>query len=363
MKKIKITLIGFIYLVLAYGQSVDWSRQNAITKAIESTSPAVASINVTQIQQYSINPWYEQFQRDPLFSLLFPSETRLREVKSSGSGVVISQDGYVITNYHVVENALKIIATLPGGKQYSAEIIGLDRLTDLALLKLEGENFNYVKIGNSDNVIIGEWVIALGNPFGLFGASQQPIATLGILSGKNLNFGKQGNHVFQNMIQTDAAINPGNSGGPLVNAEGEVIGINTFVYSVDRSQQGSSGFGFAIPINRALNIVKELKSGIIVRKSKLGLRGQDLDPRTAELLGINVNSGVLITQIAPNSSASKAKLKYGDVIIELEGEKVRTRREFAEIIEVLDLRPGDRILIKIFRNGRILKKYLTLETY
>mgnify|MGYP003306795333 CR=1 FL=1 len=170
-------------------------------------------------------------------------------------------------------------------------------------------------------------------------------------------------HVFQNMIQTDAAINPGNSGGPLVNAEGEVIGINTFVYSVNRSQQGSSGFGFAIPINRALNIVKELKSGIIVRKSKLGLRGQDLDPRTAELLGINVNSGVLITQIAPSSSASKAKLKYGDVIIELEGEKVSSRKEFSEIIEVLDLRPGDRILIKIFRNGRILKKYLTLETY
>ena len=244
-----------MFLVLVFGQSLDRSRQNAITKAIETTSQAVASINVTQIQQYSVNPWYEQFQRDPLFSLLFPSETRLREVKSSGSGVVISQDGYVITNYHVVENALKIIATLPGGKQYSAEIIGLDRLTDLALLKLEGENFKYVKIGNSDEVIIGEWVIALGNPFGFFGASQQPIATLGVLSGKNLNFGKQGNHVFQNMIQTDAAINPGNSGGPLVNAEGEVIGINTFVYSVNRSQQGSSGFGFAIPINRALNIV------------------------------------------------------------------------------------------------------------
>ena len=115
--------------------------------------------------------------------------------------------------------------------------------------------------------------------------------------------------------------------------------------------------------NGSLDIVKELKSGIIVRKSKLGLRGQDLDPRTAELLGINVNSGVLITQIAPSSSASKAKLKYGDVIIELEGEKVSSRKEFSEIIEVLDLRPGDRISIKIFRNGRILKKYLTLETY
>ena len=118
MKNIKIILTVIIFLVLAYGQSVDRSRQNAITKAIETTSQAVASINVTQIQQYSVNPWYEQFQRDPLFSLLFPSETRLREVKSSGSGVVISQDGYVITNYHVVENALKIIATLPGGKQY-----------------------------------------------------------------------------------------------------------------------------------------------------------------------------------------------------------------------------------------------------
>ena len=236
--------------------TVDNSRQNAITVAIEKVSSAVASINVTQVEQYAISP----FQRDPWFEYFFPPEIRQREVKGSGSGIVISPDGYVLTNDHVVENASKIIVTLKGGKQYDADIVGVDELTDLALLKLDGKNFPYVKMGNSDNLIIGEWVIALGNPFGLFDVNQQPTATIGIISGKDLDFGLQNGKVFQSMIQTDAAINPGNSGGPLVNSRGELIGINTFIYTGDSSRQGSIGIGFAIPINRARRIAEELKS-------------------------------------------------------------------------------------------------------
>ena len=363
MNVIKIFLLKFIFLALAYTQSVEGSRQNALTSAIKYKSPAVASINVTQIQRYSVNPWYEQFQRDPLFSQLFPSELNLREVKSSGSGVVISPDGYVITNYHVVENASMIIVTLPGGEEYEAEVIGVDKLTDLALLKLDGEKFPFVKIGNSDNLIIGEWVIALGNPFGLFDVNQQPTATIGIVSGKDMDFGQQGDRVFQGMIQTDAAINPGNSGGPLVNVLGEVIGINTFIYTGGRNRQGSIGIAFAIPINRALKIVKELRSkGKIIRGFNLGIRGQSLDLRTARLWKMKSREGVIVAQIAPNSPAEKAKIQYMDVILSVEKKTVSSLQDIYEIIAVLDLRPGDRVEVKIWRDGRILNKYLILDS-
>ena len=363
MKKINILVIYLIFLAFGFSQSVDNSRRNALTNAIKYASPAVASINVTQIQRYSVNPWYEQFQRDPLFSQLFPPELSLREVKSSGSGVVISPDGYVITNDHVVENAAIIIVTLPGGEEYEAEVIGVDQLTDLALLKLNGENFPYVKTGNSDGLIIGEWVIALGNPFGLFDVNQQPTATVGIVSGKDMDFGQQGARVFQGMIQTDAAINPGNSGGPLVNVLGEIIGINTFIYTGSRNKQGSIGIGFAIPINRALKIVKELRSkGKIVRGFNLGIRGQSLDARTARLWKMKSSRGVIISQIAPNSPADKAKFQYLDVILRVEGKAVSSVKDIYEIIAVLDLRPGDRVDLKIWRDGRIINKYLILDS-
>ena len=225
MKLIKIYCIIALTGILVSQKSIDNSRQNAITNSIKEVGPAVVGINVKGIE----------FQSPFRFMPFRPIE-----VESNGSGVVISPDGYIITNYHVVENASKIIVTITGGKQYDAEFVGWDELTDLAVLKLDGRNFPYVNMGNSDDLIIGEWVIALGNPFGLFDANQQPTATIGIISGKNLDFGLQDGKVYQNMIQTDAAINSGNSGGPLVNSKGELIGINTFVYSGDYSSKGSS---------------------------------------------------------------------------------------------------------------------------
>ncbi len=340
------------------GQSdIDRSRQNAITNAIEKASPAVASINVTQVERYAVSP----FQRDPWFEYFFPPEIRQREVKGSGSGVVISPDGYVLTNDHVIENASKIIVTLPGGEEYNADVVGLDNVTDLALLKLEGSDFPYVKMGNSDEIIIGEWAIALGNPFGLFDVNQQPTATVGIVSGKDLDFGIQSGKVFQDMIQTDAAINPGNSGGPLVNTKGEVIAINTFIYTGSKMWQGSIGIGFAIPINRARRIAEELKSkGRIERDFSTGLRAQPLDRKTAQYLDIPFNKGVIITHILKNSPASKAKLEYGDVIVGVENEEVTSLDDILEIIEINDLRPGDKVKMRVWRNGRYLNKSLTL---
>ena len=350
-------IILFIGMTLNGQGSIDTSRRNAITNAIKYASPAVASINVTQVQRFSINA----FQRDPWFEYFFQPEIRQREVKGSGSGVVISPDGYVITNDHVVERASKIIVTLPGGQEYNADVVGMDNITDLALLKLEGSDFPFVKMGDSDDLIIGEWVVALGNPFGLFDVNQQPTATIGIVSGKDLDFGMQGEKVFQDMIQTDAAINPGNSGGPLINAQGLVIGINTFIYTGSKGRQGSVGIGFAIPINRARRIAEELKTkGRIVRDFSTGLRAQPLDKKTSEYLDIPFTKGVIITHILEKSPASKAKLEYGDVIVGVQNEEINSLEDILGIIEINDLRPGDKLRMRVWRNGRYFTKYLTL---
>ena len=348
MKIDKKKLIILFFFSALHSQNIESSRQNAITAAIKNASPGVASINVTQVKRYT-NP--------------FSFYDQLRSFETSGSGVVISPDGYLVTNEHVVENASKIIVTLPGGNEYEAEIVGEDQITDLALLKLEGDDFPFVKIGNSDDLIIGEWVIALGNPYGLFDVNQQPTATVGIVSAKDMDFGQQGSKVFQGMIQTDAAINSGNSGGPLVNSKGEIIGINTFIFTGSSSRQGSIGIGFAIPINRALNIVKELRTkGKVVRGFNLGIRGQSLDSRTARLLNIRSSNGFIIVQIAPNSPAEKAKLRYMDVVLSIEGQEVSSPKDIYEIITVLDLRPGDRVKLKVWREGRIIDRYLILDS-
>ena len=360
MKKIKKLYYLFSFSFVFSQLAIDNSRQNAITTAIEKVSSAVASINVTQVQRYTITP----FQRDPWFEYFFPPEIRQREVKGSGSGVVISPDGYVITNDHVVENASKIIVTLKGGKEYDADIVGVDELTDLALLKLDGKNFPYVNMGNSDNLIIGEWVIALGNPFGLFDVNQEPTATIGIISGKDLDFGLQEGKVFQSMIQTDAAINPGNSGGPLVNSKGELIGINTFIYTGDSSKQGSIGIGFAIPINRAKRIAEELKSkGRIIRDFTTGLTVQSLDRRTARYLDIPLNEGVIITSILKDSPAGKARLELRDVIVTVENQKVSNLDDILKIIDINDFRAGDKLKLRIWRDGRYYNRTLTLGKY
>ncbi len=342
---------------LSAQSDIDLSRQNAITRAIKKVSPAVASINVIQLKEYATrSPFY-----DPFFQNFFPYELHRQRVKSSGSGVVISPDGYVLTNYHVLENALEVVVTLPGGEEYNAEIVGTDRVTDLALLKLDGKNFPYAELGDSDDLIIGEWVIALGNPYGLFDVSKQPSAAVGIISAVNMDFGRQeSGRVFQDMIQTDAAINPGNSGGPLVNSLGEVIGINTFIFTGSEMTQGSIGIGFAIPINRARAVAEELKnSGRIDRSFSTGLHVQPLTRRIARYLDIPFSSGVIIVEVEPGSTADLAGLKAADVILSVNGVKVKNAKDIFDVIEGNYLRPGDKIKLKIYRDGK--KKSVTLE--
>lgn len=335
---------------------VDASRHTAITRAIESVEPAVASISVVQIQDV-----YNPFTRDPFFDFFFPERSRKREVHSSGSGVVISPDGYVLTNYHVIENATEVIVTLPGGEEFEAEIIGTDYITDLALLKLNGRNFPYATLGDSYDLIIGEWVIALGNPFGLFDISKQPTATAGIISAVDMDFGPQKGRVYKDMIQTDAAINRGNSGGPLVNSMGEVIGINTFIYTASQFTEGSIGIGFAIPINLAKDIAEELKvSGKVDRSFSTGLAVERLTTEVAKYLNVPFTKGVIVVEVEAGSNAEKAGVEIGDIISAVNGQKINSSREILKIIKESDLRSGNRIKLTLYRDGKTLTKYIIL---
>ena len=335
------------------------SRYNAITRAIQNISPAVASVNVIQLKEIARKSPFS----DPFFEFFFPYELHREKVKSSGSGVVISPDGYVLTNYHVIENAHEIIVTLPGGEEYKSEIIGKDRFTDLALLKMEGSNFPYADLGNSDDLIIGEWVIALGNPYGLFDVSDQPTATVGIISALNMDFGQQeSGQIFQDMIQTDAAINPGNSGGPLVNGLGEIVGINTFIYTGSNYSQGSIGISFAIPINQAKQIAEELKNkGRIDRNYSTGLQVQSLNKRVARYLNLPFVKGVIVVEVEKGSSGDKAGIEIEDIILAVNGVQITSAQDIKNVILDQDIRSGDRITIKIYRDGVRKQVRLKLE--
>ena len=330
--------------------SVTDSRQNAITRAIEEVGPAVASINITQIRQYRPSPFFN----DPFFEFWFPEDFFKHKVKSLGSGIVISPDGYIITNEHVIEGADEIIVTLPGGLEYISEVIGMDKETDIAVLKIEDKNLPYAEFGDSDDIIIGEWAIALGNPFGLFDVSKQPTATIGIVSATGLDFGKEySGRIYQEMIQTDAAINKGNSGGPLVNSIGEVVGINTFIFTGGNVSEGSIGIGFAIPINRARTIAEELKKyGKIDRSFTTGLSVQTVDRFLADYLELPDAQGVVVTEVKHESSAENAGIEIGDVIVWVNNEIINSRNDIMKIIEESYLRAGDELKIKYYRDGK-----------
>jgi len=352
----KITIsICFLFIAKCSSNDIGNSRHTAITRAIEKVGPAVASINVEHQM--------ESLSYDPFFGFMFPKE--IYPMHTSGSGVVISPDGFVITNHHVIEKAKKVTVTLPGGDEFKADIIGSDETSDLALLKLYGNDFPYAKLANSDELLIGEWVIALGNPFELFTVSNNPSASLGIISATNMDFGLQkSGKVFQDMIQTDAAINPGNSGGPLVNSLGEVIGINTFIFKDNDTNRGSTGIGFAIPINNAKRIVEELRvTGQIDRGYSTGMVVQTITRSISRYLDLPFTKGVIILEVAKNSQAERAGLEPGDIILTANEKNVNRPRDIRTIILEDDLRSGDEISLRIFRNGKYKNFRITLGKY
>ena len=341
----------------AQQEGIDKSRQTAITYAIEQISNSVVGINVTQLKQQQVNPFF-----DPFWGGFFPY-TRTFKVDNMGSGVLVSPDGYIITNTHVVDNATEIVVTLRGGKSYEAQLVGMDNLTDIALVKVDDSGLPFADLGNSDELIVGEWAIALGNPLGLFDVNHQPTATAGIISGVKMDFGlKEAGHVYQNMIQTDAAINPGNSGGPLVNALGEVIGINTFIMTGSNYSSGSIGIGFAIPINRVKEVAEDLKKfGKVERSYTTGVHVQAIDPVMQRYLRLPTSEGVIITDVEKRSSGERAGLQIGDVILAVDNRKINSPKDIIRVIDEGLHKVGDNVTLTILRESNSIDIQLTLE--
>jgi serine protease Do len=333
------------------------TRRNIITETVEKVSPAVVGINVIEIQQYR-DPLGSFFD-DPFFRQFFGDRrSRTREVKELGSGYIISPDGFIVTNDHVAGNASRITVTLTDGVSYDAKLIGSDPVSDIALLKIDGEKFPYVEPGNSDEIIIGEWVIALGNPFGLFEVNDKPTVTVGVISATGMNLEPISDRYYLNMIQTDAAINGGNSGGPLVNSLGEVIGMNTLIFTA--GSQGSIGLGFAIPINKVKTIIAELKEkGKIDRDFEIGMRIQSIDESIAKYYNLERTRGVIITKIYPGTPSDKAGLQVGDIILKINDFQINNDNTVFGVF--YEFRTGQEIDILVFRDGEELNKKMKLE--
>ena len=334
------------------------SRNNIITETVKKVSPTVVGINVTQIRQYR-NP-FGSFFDDPFFRQFFNNKSYSEKVKGLGSGFIISPDGYIVTNDHVAGNASESTVTLTNGKHYNAKVVGTDPVTDICLLKVDASDLPYEILGNSDDVMIGEWVIALGNPFGLFEVNDKPTVTVGVISSTGMNLEPIDNRYYINMLQTDAAINAGNSGGPLVNSEGEVIGMNTLIFTGGSGAQGSIGLGFAIPINKIKEIVSELKDkGRIDRDFDPGMRIQSIDEQIANYYNLDEARGVIITQILPDSPAKKAGLKVGDIILQVDKYRINDDQTIVGVFE--EFRKGQTVSLHILRDDKPITVQMKLE--
>ncbi len=323
-------------------QSLNIQRHNSITNAVELVQNAVVSVNVVKTEYVRAN--MDPFQS---FFLNYYNNVYKRNVKSIGSGVIISDDGYIITNSHVVENATKIVVILPDNRQFEAKLIGAAERQDIAVLKIESEHLPVAKLGTSSDLIIGEWVIALGNPYGFMIQDSKPSVSVGVISAVDRDFNvNQDGKIYREMIQTDAAINPGNSGGPLVNIYGKIIGINSFIFS----ETGSNiGMGFAIPIDRAMKLVEEIIKFGKVRTVWLDFGVREITPRLAKYLGLQSDDGIIVTNIDKNSPAGKAGIKAGDIIVGINDNLIQNIEEAQAAVS--DVTVGDFINFTILRDG------------
>jgi serine protease Do len=334
------------------------SRQNAITRAVAKLSPAVVGINVIAVQQVRYRDPFSQFFDDPFFKPFFGDRVYNQEVKELGSGFIISPDGFIITNDHVAGNGTDITITITGGKQMKAKLVGTDPASDICLLKVDGKDLPYVTLGNSDDVVIGEWAIALGNPFGLFEINDKPTVTVGVISATGMKLGQLQNRFYRDMIETDAAINGGNSGGPLVNSSGEVIGMNTLIFTGGQSST-YIGYGFAIPINKIKKVVIDLKKkGKVAHDITAGFDVQPVDARIAQYFGMKQQQGVIVSDVHASGPAEAAGLKVGDIILEVNGEKVNSDSDILAVM--IELSPGDILKFKVYREHKTIDINLKL---
>lgn len=328
------------------------SRRTVLVDAAEKMAPSVVSVGASR-SQYYVSP-NASFFRD---FTIFEQE---KEVPYLGSGVIVDSDGLVVTNYHVVEDAKDVFVTLVDGRKLPGKVLDADIALDVALIKVEGKNLPAATLGNSDDLMVGEWTLAMGNPFGNVIGDPTPTVTAGVVSALNRNFRPSENipRVYLDMIQTDAAINPGNSGGALVNSAGELIGINTFI--VSRSG-GAEGIGFAIPVNRLKAVVKEIVEHGKIRPRLVDFQTTSLNKRIAKMLDSNAEKGAVITEVSPDGPAEKAGLKVGDVITQVNGESVIDAQDL-KLKVWYNRQVGSRFRFNIDRSGEpVVAEYVLTE--
>jgi serine protease Do len=341
---------------MAPQESIADDRVNAIVNATERVAPAVATITVTS--QVTVRD-----QRLSFFDFFSPSRRpprlRVQEQQNYGSGVIVGEEGYVITNAHVIgKSPTRVLVTLSDGTDYAAEVIEIVDRFDIALLKIEGQGFPVAELADSDELRIGEWAIAIGSPFGQLLADTQPTVTVGVISALNRDIVRQrsGDRLYLGMIQTDAAINPGNSGGALVNAHGQVVGINTFIFS---ESGGSIGIGFAVPSNRVRWVLEEVREFGHYREFNLGVILHPLTRNALRLLGTNDPVGFLVADVMEESPAWRAGLRPYDILRTVNGQVLDSRDTVWRL--VYEAMVGDRMVFTAERDGRTFSGEIVLE--
>ena len=318
-------------------EAIEASRRTAIVRAAERVAPAVVSVNVIRRETVRARSLWEQF---------FVPPGAERQVQGLGSGFIIHEDGLVLTNEHVVRGATEVVVTLADGRDFASELVGTDEVNDLALLRFEPGDapLPVTPLGTSEDLLIGEWVVAIGNPFGYLLSNPEPTVTAGVVSGLNRNIipsGEGNSGYYLGMIQTDASINPGNSGGPLVNAAGDVVGVNSSIFT---RSGGSEGLGFAIPIDRARNVVLDLIDDGEVRRPWTGLELEPADPNR-----FGRSRQVRVAAVAPGSPADSAGLEPGMLVRSANGRPIRTPLDWEAAM--LEVRVGHTVSLRVGENG------------
>ncbi len=326
------------------------SRRTAIVRAAERVSPSVVTVSVRKVRLVPANTFGNT--KDEVLNRFLrqfaPQRVHREEIANMGSGVILRDDGYIVTSGHVVESAETIEIVLGDGRRFPAKAIASDPFYDLALLKVEGEDLPVAPLGDSEDLVIGEWAIAIGNPFGYMLNNTRPSVTAGVISALHRDIQPEGGFtgVYKDMIQTDAAINPGNSGGPLVNGAGEVIGINTFIFS---RGGGSSGVSFATPISVVKRIVDEVLTYGEVRRVWVGVRVVEITRRLKRMLGLPSRDGVIVTYVDPGSPAERSGVELGDVILQINREEVNSLEQAQRALYGVQV--GDELVLGVLRDG------------
>ncbi len=345
LKKFTIYIILF---ALSFGVKAE-DYPGSFADLAEKLMPSVVNISTTQVITTRSNPFPFEFPPGSPFEDMFKEfgEPQQRRTSALGSGFIIDKDGIVVTNNHVIQGAEDIFVTVNGEKEYQAEILGADPLSDIAVLKINSdEKFFPVKFGDSDVARVGDWVIAIGNPFGLGGT-----VTSGIISARNRSIGLSR---YEDYIQTDASINSGNSGGPLFNMNGDVIGINTAILG----QSGSIGIGFAIPSNSAKKVINQLIKFGETKRGWLGVRIQTVTKEIAVAENLDKARGALVASVADGSPSDKGGIKSGDIILEFDGKKIGEMKELPKIVAETEV--GAKVNVKVWRNKREINKIIIL---